>query len=180
MKRLLLAVVLGSLSISGCKKDDDGVDYNDINAKIYITGEERSNKSLNEALSVHEIIMMDSVIMRFDISEDVAAGKRFSFADGNIDTENDRFVMEVGNLQTLEDNPFLTSANVYFVYDTHAISDTIAYVLNIQRKEAFQRIKEIWNDDTRKDEMFEIFTNAFTFIPCTGSEFKEMKKNGTN
>ncbi len=113
----------------------------------------------------------------------------FSLEDGNLDTINNRIVLKAGNINGIDGNPFLdpsTGFNDYiifrFVYDQNDQFlgiDTLAYIPNSQRQAAYEQIKALW-DTENWDAIYEIFQNAFTFIPCTGEEYKALKEAGLN
>ncbi len=59
------------------------------------------------------------------------------------------------------------------------MGDTIGYIPQHIRNEAFERILEA---EKRKDYdlIYKIFHEAFTGIPCTAEEYKELKAKGLN
>lgn len=199
MKRLIIllfgVVLLGS-TFASCDKDDDNGKF-DPNAQIYITGIDKALKNIrygvDAPLTAHEICVLDSIWLdsRFVTEEGYVTSLSvyFSLEDGNLDTINNRIVLKAGNINGIDGNPFLdpsTGFNDYiifrFVYDQNEQYlgiDTLAYIPNAQRQAAYEQIKALW-DTENWDAIYEIFQNAFTFVPCTGAEYKALKEQGLN
>lgn len=154
-------------------------------APIYIRGVESVNKALlppvaniGRRLSVHEVIMLDSITL--ELEDDLGmncGGGCFNFARHNIDSINDRLIYMAGNLQTLDDNPFLRAPHAYIINDHRGQRDTIAYIPSAQRFAAFDEIKKIWETD-QWNKIYSIFENSLVFVPCTGSEYLELRESG--
>ena len=179
MKRLIIllfgAVLLGS-TFASC---DDGESTKwDKNAKLYIQGVDRTNKSLTEAMTAAEICRLDTVNMHLvEFGGTLPFGEPF---DNKIDTINNRLVMVGANIESVEDNPFFTCTEVIILNNDNPIYwDTIAYVPYAQRQAAYEQIKALWETENW-DAIYEIFQNAFTFIPCMGAEYKALKEAGLN
>ena len=106
---------------------------------------------------------------------------------------NNRLVFDAGSLNDVNDNPFLdpsTGFNDFYIFrrvvylnesgaEIFLGKDTLAYIPNAQRQAAYEQIKALW-DTENWDAIYEIFQNAFTFVPCTGKEFRELKEAGLN
>ena len=182
MKRLftILMSLLCIAPFTACDDDDDSNangKRND-NAKIYIWGKDlNKNKAVftrtEQTLSAHDILTGDSVVMYLR-DEDLHSScmALFCFADNNIDTINDRLIMEAGNLQTLYDNQFLTFKKALICKSANSgtdTGDTLGYIPYSQRQEAFAKIEPLWESESW-NEMYEIFENAFSFYPCTAEE----------
>ena len=55
--------------------------------------------------------------------------------------------------------------------------DTLAYIPNAQRHRAKELIDSLYVLE-QWDKIYDIFQNAFTFIPWTGEELRELEKQG--
>lgn len=145
-------------------------------SKLYIKGVDRANKALSEAMSVAEICQLDTVLMSKTDGGNTPFGDNFQ---NKIDRVNNRLAMRVANLETLDDNQFLLSKEVilYTTNERFEYIDTIGYVPYSQRYAAYEAIKPLWESEDW-DAIYNIFQNAFTFIPCTGAEYKAMIENG--
>lgn len=158
---------------SSCKDDETKWDKN---AKLYIKGVDRANKSLSEAMTVAEICSLDTVLMYLpQYGAFSPFGDEF---DNKIDRVNNRLVMVVGNIETFDDNQFFISPEVIIgkiSNNDYNSFDTLGYVPYSQRYAA--AIKTLWEGEDW-DAIYNIFQNAFTFIPCTGAEYKAMIENG--
>ncbi|MCR5697775.1 MAG: hypothetical protein K6G73_12450 [Marinilabiliaceae bacterium] len=180
MKRLIIllfgVVLLGS-TFASCD-DDEGTKW-DKNAKLYIQGVDRTNKNIRyaveSAMTAAEICRLDTIeIFLPEYNALLPFGEPF---DNKIDTVNNRLVMVGANIETVEDNPFFISEECIIVSGEEY--DTLAYVPYAQRQAAYEQIKPLW-DTENWDAIYEIFQNAFTFIPCTGAEYKALKEQGLN
>ncbi|MBR6250134.1 MAG: hypothetical protein IKR17_02935 [Bacteroidales bacterium] len=204
MKRTILLLMVGFIfAFASCDKDDDNGKL-DPNAKIYISGVDKLLKNtrygVDAPLTAHEICRLDSLWLVSDkVNEDggvTTSCSYFSFSGESgctIDTINNRLVFNAGNINGIDDNWFLdpsTGFNDYYiyrdvlVYDERGVAtqiglDTLAYIPNAQRQAAYEQIKALW-DTENWDAIYEIFQNAFTFVPCTGKEFRELKEAGLN
>lgn len=183
MRKFLLMLLGAVLLFTACNKDDENNKF-DANHRLYITGVNKANKAVRyENLSVEEIVRIDSVWL---YSSDLHSGisELFEFALGNIDTINNRFAMQAGYINNgTYDNIFFAYRNYYlmrFVYgenNEYLGTDTLAYVPNKQITDAKAKIDSLFPLE-KWSEIYEIFNNAFTFIPCTGAELRELEKSG--
>lgn len=163
--------------------DDDSNKF-DCNHRLYINGVNKANKAVRyENLSVEEIVRIDSVIL-YSTYNGVMLNENFEFALGNIDTLNNRFAMQAGYINNgTYDNIFFSQRNYYlmrFVYgenNEYLGTDTLAYVPNKQITDAKAKIDSLFPLE-KWSEIYDIFNNAFTFIPCTGAELRELEKQG--
>ena len=185
----LLPIAMFCIAFSSCKDDEDG--KLDKDAKIYINGRDNlGNKNLQYnkegKLTAHEICLLDTIILSTSNNYGEETGGRGFLGANHIDTINDRFIMEAGNLTTLDDNPFINAEyapHAYFtkeVYDRNGEwigRDTIAYIPRAQRLEAYYQIRELWDKD-EWDKMYKIFEDGLIFVPCTGAEYKALVEAG--
>ena len=187
MKNLIFAIIgIVALLLTACK--DEEKKFNP-DAPIYIRGVDALNKNVkygvDERLTAHKICTLDSISL---VSDDGVNGVMplYCLAYGNLDTINDRIVMTAGNIDVLEDNVFINNpvfSDFFIAKSVHTdhgyVWDTLGYVPNYQREAARAKIAELWEKEDW-DAIYEVFQNAFTFIPCTGKEFRELKEQGLN
>lgn len=190
MKKILIAALAATFTFAACDDDSNGK-YNP-DAKLYINGVDRANKSIfDSVMTVAEILRLDSIMIYAQWPNEwgnyTSCGETFTFERGNIDTINNRLVMRVGGIAGIEGNPFFTKDNYFVCRHNYRVMpgnplygsmDTLGYVPNAQRREAYEKICALWESEDWP-QIYEIFQNAFTFIPCTGAELTEMEKNGT-
>lgn len=197
IKKLFMALVFTTCLV-GCKEDENKVgNY----SPIYINGVDAGNKSIQQRRSVHEILTRGTFYLKdtelfesFDGEISVmTTGKQFLPWDNNIDTINDRLIMDAGNV--LFDGQlnwlggsFLRGRNYYIQYvNLHTDEDgnyngngvkewldTVGYIPNHVIEEAQIKILDLWKEG-KVDEIYKTFQDAFYFIPCTGEEFKSIK-----
>lgn len=189
MIRKLFMILIFTACLVGCKEDENKIDNF---SPIYIKGVDAGNKSVQQRRSVHEILTRGNLwLMSRGMFDNFMGergpidwGKQFLPWDNNIDTINDRLIMDAGNV--LYDGQlnwlggmFLRGRNYYiqFVeYDgEHRIDlDTVGYIPNHVIEEAQIKILDLWKEG-KVDEIYKTFQDAFYFIPCTGEEFKSIK-----
>lgn len=182
MRKFLLMLFFVCVCFTSCKDDDN--DKFDCNHRLYINGVNKANKAVRyENLSVEEIVRIDSVWL-ISVYNGVGLTELFEFSLGNIDTLNNRFAMQAGYINNgTYDNIFFSQRNYYLVKsiygenDTYLGDDTLAYVPNKQITDAKAKIDSLFPLG-KWSEIYEIFNNAFTFIPCTGEELRELEKQG--
>lgn len=197
IKKLFMALVFTTCLV-GCKEDENKVgNY----SPIYINGVDAGNKSIQQRRSVHEILTRGTFYLKdtelfesFDGEISVmTTGKQFLPWDNNIDTINDRLIMDAGNV--LFDGQlnwlggsFLRGRNYYIQYvNLHTDEDgnyngngvkewldTVGYIPNHVIEEAQVKILDLWKEGDI-DAIYKTFQDAFYFIPCTGEEFKSIK-----
>lgn len=183
MRKFLLMLFCMCIWFTACNKDDENNKF-EANHRLYINGVNKANKAVRyENLSVEEIVRIDSVWL---ISTDLRSGisELFEFALGNIDTINNRFAMQAGYINNgTYDNIFFDYRNYYLskcIYGENGKylgEDTLAYVPNKQITDAKAKIDSLFPLE-KWSEIYDIFNNAFTFIPCTGAELRELEAAG--
>ena len=198
---LIAAVAIAAISAALCSCDDDGGKYNP-NAKIYINGVDAQNKSMTvqQRLTVEQICKGDSVRMNTSNNEKLDALREWSdfgitinSKEEYIDTVNLRFVFPaydvLGGANGVDNSDYTPEDNVFFfgkgrslyITDGHyaTYGDTIGYIPDKVRLEAYDVLMELFKDkDANREKIYDVFTNAFQFIPCTGAEYKAMLERG--
>jgi len=204
MKRLIIllfgAVLLGS-TFASCDDDDNG--RLNPSAPLYINGQNRTNKNLQYAvdapLTPLEILRGGHVDVMGTAVEgnkfEIQAGEMtqvcpfdFRDVDHKIDTINCRLILVAANIDEIEDNLFISPTQFTDLWLGLQVRDeneqwlgwdTVAYIPNAQRNAAYEQIKALW-DTENWDAIYEIFQNSYTFVPCTGAEYKALKEDGLN
>lgn len=189
MIRKLFMILIFAACLVGCKEDENKIDNF---SPIYIKGVDAGNKSIQQRRSVHEILTRGNLwLMSRGMFDNFMGergpidwGKQFLPWDNNIDTINDRLIMDAGNV--LYDGQlnwlggmFLRGRNYYIQFveydgDTRIDLDTVGYIPNHVIEEAQIKILDLWKEG-KVDEIYKTFQDAFYFIPCTGEEFKQIK-----
>ena len=178
----LLLLGLAACGVFAACEEDNPKLSNDY--KIYINGVDRpdGNKAVNqERLTAHEVCLIDTVMLVSWKERNALSIDFFSLEKGNLDTVNDRLVMIAGMIDTIEDNPWLTSDWTYYIQNGY-YGDTVAYIPTAQRSSVIDTLTTLFADGREKniDKILEIFQTAFVFYPCTGKEFKELEAQGLN
>lgn len=192
MKTKLLLTIIISVFIFACKKSDENTKEKfkiDPNAKVYVKPNITKSLALNkskEHLSYLEVVKQARVLNYYN----------------DLIAESYCNAMWVGK-DTVSETPALLRWGTDIIYDTdgyghyglqtefiygydmvickgiHPHYDTIAYIPNVNITNAREAIIEALE---AKDTIavYDIFKNAFKFIPITGSEWKLLKKQGLN
>ncbi len=176
------------LSLSSC--DDDNGKLPD-NVKIYINGQDKTNKSaaITEAMTVAEVCRFDSLEMLEQHADGSCGSAWFTIAGlGNcaIDTTNNRLSI-AANQVDLENNTWLMKDSHFLIRDGHSdgeggyLMDTLGYVPRAQHNAAVDKLTELFKDkDNNWSEIYRIFTDAFIFVPCTAEEYRALEAAGMN
>ena len=192
MKNLLLitaAAIMSATFLFSCKDDDNGKLPD--NVKIYINGQDRTNKSatITEAMSVAEVCRFDSLLMLEQFADGSCSAASFTIAGlGNcaIDTINNRLSI-AANQVDVENNTWLMKDSHFIIIDGHdngggaGIGDTLGYVPRAQHNAAVDQLTELFKDkENNWSEIYRIFTDAFIFVPCTAEEYRALEAAGMN
>ena len=149
--------------------------------KIYINGVDRTdgNKAVNQKrMTAHEVCRLDTVVMMIRNVEGGGTSETdFSLALGNLDTVNNRLIMEAGNINGIENNILLEEGWCCYLQKNNLYSDTVGYIPQAQRSAIIDTLEVLFADGREKniDKILDIFQSAFVFYPCTGAEFKEIE-----
>lgn len=185
---LFLGIMSSMLSLSSC--DDDNGKLPD-NVKIYINGQDKTNKSaaITEAMTVAEVCRFDSLEMLEQHADGSCGSAWFTIAGlGNcaIDTTNNRLSI-AANQVDLENNTWLMKDSHFLIRDGHSdgeggyLMDTLGYVPRAQHNAAVDKLTELFKDkDNNWSEIYRIFTDAFIFVPCTAEEYRALEAAGMN
>lgn len=204
-KNIFIAAVaaISALFVASC--DDDGGGQRDLYSNIYINGRNTLNKAAEadgagqRKLTVEEICKGDSIFLRgvsFDTIYNCPTSTNLQryIADGGIDTVKNRIAMLAGNINGLDENPFLRPDWHFFLLKIvmkptekweggityyEADGDTIAYIPTAQRMAIVDTLTTLFEDKSRNwDKIYKIFNDAFIFYPTTGAEYQRMLDEG--
>jgi hypothetical protein len=179
MKRLVFIVFV--LVIFGCKKDDRG--QLDKNAMISIWPSESTKAMVH--LSNYEIVRQAESLSFYSPSFS-GPGTR-GFTKDQRDTINTRLLMfgtdiidQFGNYvpEFIEGNDFVIRRNLATPIQTPRW-DTIAYIPNSVIQAAKIAIQKAYAEGNYT-EVYRVFDEAFTFIPCTAEEWRALKSAQQN
>ncbi|MBR6250158.1 MAG: hypothetical protein IKR17_03055 [Bacteroidales bacterium] len=175
----------------------------DEEATVYIHGVDRNLKNLrygiDAPLTVHEILCLDSLWLQAVALKDLGAGlhltttsEYFSFENHRIDTVNNRVSFLDACIRHFDEDPWLNPSSgwkdfvlvryvpvIDSIGDITFDKDTLGYVPNQQRYDIYKKMLEL-KENEDWDGIYEMYENAFTFIPCTGKEYRELKERGEN
>jgi hypothetical protein len=187
MKNIFL-ILLFALPLVSCEKDDTTTGKFEIDptAMVFIKPAE-TLKSANAAhLTPLEIVQKGTTLRFYNDSlsnNDVAAG----FAGKDITTNHPAFLRYGTDIINLDGfgRPYVVPDFIYMrdcvieIFVSNTNHDTIAYIPNSVVKEAEAGIKAaLAAKDTAA--VYDIFNDAFKFVPITGAEYRELKRQGLN
>lgn len=183
LKTLSVVALAFTLALAGCdpeKPEEKKIKPLDPNAKLSINVRTalRSTSDNPKHLTPLEIVKQAGQ-MEFKLASNGQNVHR-SVSDVQRDIENVAIKMWGTDIISVEDGSlqdyFLDNRNYVF---TLPMGDTIAYIPNAVVIEAAKKIRQAYNKgDT--DKVYQLFQDAFTALPITASEYKELVKQGTN
>lgn len=191
MRTLFTAALLAVSAFAFFTACDDEGENEKLNPeyKLYINGcDKAGNKAATLGkMTAHEICVHDSICLISQQRSLFTFSYTADYAFFPLDTVNDRLVLQAGNINGLEDNPFLSPEQNWVVgtlreLDRAEIGDTIGYVPTAQRLAVVDTLTALFADGREKniDAILEIFQSAFVFYPCTAEEYKELAAKGLN
>lgn len=188
MKTILSTLLLAAVFVSCEKKDEEKKFYIDPTALVSIKPAQISVRQSTEHLSAIEIVTQTEGITFYNDSTVIGSTSPYEagFASRDITSNPPCFKRYATDLINKDayDNYYMTKDFVY-MYDVcyyrliDGVKDTIAYTPNSVMKKVARDITEaLKNNNT--DLAYEVFNNAIVFIPITGAEWKELKRQGLN
>lgn len=180
MKRIFIAAII--IIIAGCSKENKG--QLDQNAMISIWPSGATTKAANH-LSNYEIVRQSESLSFYSPSF-TGPGTR-GFTQDQRDTINVRLLMfgsdiidQFGNYvpEFIEGNDFVIRRNLATPIQP-PIWDTVAYIPNAVIRAARTTIQKAYTDGDYT-EVYRVFNEAFTFIPCSGEEWRALKRTLQN
>jgi hypothetical protein len=189
MKNLFLLLIIALVAFS-CEKDDVKPSFRlDPTAMVYIKPELNALKSANaEHLTPIEVVKLSNGL-NFR-NDSIGGGPCYGgFAGKDTISETPALLMwGIGII--CPDGLGIPRLNKEFIYGYDCVivyrhgsgsiyQDTLAYIPNSQmRKAETDIINALNNQDTAA--VYDIFQNAFQFLPTTGAEYRLLKTQGLN
>ena len=191
---LLAAAFCAAIVLTCC--DDDNGKLAD-GTCIFINGKDKTNKAAStSAKTVRELCLGDSLML---ISEDERYGWGASIctivvnpndeSNNAIDTVNCRISVPARDINNfdLSEISLLDKNCHYFIVDGHSdgkgayLGDTLAYIPTAQHHAIVDQLEELFKDkEANITEIYQLFSDAFVFIPCTAEEYRELEAAGLN
>ena len=185
MKRLLFLLMLAA-TVAACKKDPEPFRL-DPDAKVYVKPAADLIQSKSDAHLTPLEVVKQATVLRFyndlkpfwgsygtatwvgkDTISEIPALLRWG-----IDIIHDTTGYGDYGIQT----DFIYGYDMVICSGTHPNYDTLAYIPNSVIITAREAILEAFNDEDT-ERVYELFQEAFRFIPITGHEYKELKDQG--
>ena len=191
---LLAAAFCAALVLTCCEDNDKLPD----DAKIYINGQDKTNKAASTtAKTVRELCLGDSLMLinENEVHEGWGASICTIVVNPNdesnnaIDTVNCRISVPARDINNfdLSEISLLDKNCHYFIVDGHSdgkgayLGDTLAYIPTAQHHAIVDQLEELFKDkEANITEIYQLFSDAFVFIPCTAEEYKELEAAGLN
>lgn len=191
MKKLIV-VLLAVIFVSCEKNDDPEVKFRiDPNAKVYVKASTGSSKTISIKSTQHlapiDVVKQATYLRGYNY--EVAGTSHITWTWVGKDTisnppallrwANDIIHDTTGYGDFGIQKEFINSVDLVICRGTIPNYDTIAYIPNSNMSTAKDLIIKAFNDkDTAA--VYRVFKDAFKFIPITGSEWRELKKNNAN
>lgn len=192
---LLAAAFCAAIVLTSCEDDNgklaDGT-------CIFINGKDKTNKAVStSAKTVKEICLGDSLmmIMEDEVAQGWASGLCSIVVNPNdesnfaIDTINYRISVPARDINNfdLSEIALLGKNRHFFIVDGHSdgkgayLGDTLAYIPTAQHHAIVDQLEELFKDkESNITEIYQLFSDAFVFIPCTAEEYRELEAAGLN
>lgn len=179
MKKTILILCTFALITLSCDKDNSG--QLDSKAMISIRPEKGTKSTNPDHLTALEIVKQatDTQFFNRDISDQFLGQ---GFHDTQRDTINVRFLIPGSHIINAEGGYepfFIEGEDMVLITTKTEPTDTIGYIKNATLRDAEKRIKAAY---AKKDyaACYAIYDDALTFLPITGTEWRELKRQGIN
>ena len=195
---VIAAVAIAAISAAFSSCDDDGGKY-DPYTKVYINGIDAPSVKSAQVnseirLTAAEVCRRDSINLEGQYVKEKDAWcwlGMFSILGGGefndgclIDTMENRLIYPAYKIFGVDDDAPVSTDDPFFnpdvrLYLRQLHGDTLGYIPTASRVEAYNVLLELFKDkDANREKIYDVFTNAFQFIPCTGAEYKAMIERG--
>ena len=188
---LFCAVLCASLAIVSC---DDGSTAPDDNCTIWINGQDKAeNKALCElqskTLTAAEVCRLGHFQL---VASSFAAVDCYINSDNenhaNIDTINNRIGLKTFHNSGSLNGVLFSKKDKFTILYVDSICrnfDTVAYIPNKERLAVIDTLTYLYDEanggwDENWETIQKIANEAFTFVPCTGAELREIEAAGLN
>ena len=186
MKRLLFILLVISVAFYGCEKSDGKLDPSAV-LSIRPASGVKIRSTNPDHLTALEIVQQTNNMAFFLPEIDGPSMRGFSDAQRDLNPDAPRMMMWgtdiISSNGTLNEN-FILSRDVvleiyYATIDGSDRRDTIAYIPNSTLQNAYATIKPAY-DSGDYETVYRVFDEAYRFIPVTGAEYAELKRQGLN
>lgn len=190
MKNLIYLIALIFTLAACCEDEPETKKFKiDMTSKVYIKPGKSTPKSAQRVKSENPAHLSDLDIVRKGTSLGLFNDKlgsgiwRAGFAGKDTISETPAFLRYASDILAVDgfDNPIVIPDFLYAydcvieIFRNNNDIDTIAYIPNINMRTAETQILQALADkDTTA--VYGIFNNAFKFLPITGAEYRELKK----
>ena len=190
--RSITIIFLLALLMIACKKEDSAKEFRiDPNAKVYVKASTGISKaiSLNSAqhLTPLEVVKQATTLRGYNYA--IATQSPITWTWVGMDTLSippallrwgrDIIYDTTGYGDYGLQREFINSVDLVICKGTIPNYDTIAYIPNSNMATAKDLIIKAFSEkDTAA--VYDVFKNAFKFIPITGLEWRDLKKNNAN
>lgn len=179
---MLAIIAMLALGATSCKKSEPKQKMIDPMTKMIVLVKE--GKGLKQA-NATTTISVEECMRRANGMWFIPAGDDYSstmlIREDHKDYEKNALKLEAFSI-ILEGRlaPLLgTSSEFIIVHDRLPKADTIGYIPNKTVHEAYAKAVIAFNEE-RYEDVVHIFTSAFVAHPCTGEQYKELKRQGLN
>ncbi len=186
MRKILCIVMLVWAALTACKKDDPEPFRLDPDAKVYVKPSANLIQSKSDAHLTPLEVVKQATSLRFynDISFPGVYGTATWVGKDTISEipallrwGRDIIYDQTGYGDFGIQEEFIYGYDMVICSGTHPNYDTLAYIPNSVVTAAREAILEAFaNED--EELVYELFQEAFRFIPITGAEYKDLKDQG--
>ena len=182
MKKLFLLLIAGLMvACDGDKKDTPKVKKLDPMAQMHIHIKKDLSRSAyaDQHLSPEELLRKADFFQLWD-KETMKVGRPGTRSIGDNEKDFEKLIIKMWGDDIVRADTIVTYwRDVKDLIICHRNGDTIGYIPQAVRNDAFKRILEA---EKKKDYdlVYKLFQNAMAAIPCTPEEYKELKAKGLN
>lgn len=185
MRAIIIILLSGLIALTSCcKSNEDRPNIlKDATLNINVRDGLRSEGNGQTLLTPREVVEKTD-IMEFIPSKHKDRIASRGFSDAQRDLKNNRLkmwaediILDRGGTVELE-TTFLLARDVILI-DAGEKSDTIAYIPNDILEKAYKDIRVAF-DQKDYQRVYDLFEKAYTAIPITGEQYKELKRQGKN
>lgn len=186
MRAYIIIILSGLIALTSCcKSNEDRPNIlKDATLNINVRDGLRSEGNGQTLLTPREVVEKTD-IMKFLSPKYKNTISSRGFSDAQRDFKNNRLKMWASDVildrgGTIElETEFLLARDVTLIDARGDKSDTIAYIPNKVLEQSYKDIREAFE---KKDyqRVYELFEQAYTAIPITGEQYKELKRQGKN
>lgn len=180
LRLLTIAILVLAASYACDKKKDEPKKTLDPNAKITIQLTDAGLRAKgNYSKTREECLQRLEIIKGTDIE-----GYTYTYSVTEEMKDYDKLQIKMHSNAIIDErtntiNPgFIRSKNVVFV-DPRIPADTLGYIPNAVLEAAYQKIKAA-HEAGNYEEVYRLFLEAYTAIPCTGEEYRQLQAEGRN